>query len=293
MYGNVMSGRKWEDNKDDKELVSKVVILVGERVIIYGNRFYYVWMIVFSQRVNIERNSLWLREKDREGGPFSRSGPLLVFLMLEGALLTGLGAPSGIIFAFCNCRGKCILALQVHLPWPTIASVCCFGRDWPWGLILQALTSAKARACNLKSFRAEFWLEPASCWWWGQNSALRIKLACTSLRKGQSFVTMLSLDWFPLQPYQIMAVFGETRPENCLRSSRIGPNEDDRRGTWLWGKQLWVLASMKARVFKGMFWWDKPMLSKLVQSKHSNKNWMKNYRMHSKIKTINLNNIII
>ena len=63
--------------------------------------------------------------------------------------------------------------------------------------------------------------------------ALRIKLACTSLRKGQSFVTMLSLDWFPLQPYQIMAVFGETRPENCLRSSRIGPNEDDRRGTWL------------------------------------------------------------
>ena len=75
MYGNVMSVIKWDDNKDDKQLVSKVVILVGERVVIYSNRFYYVWMIVISKRVKIEKNSLWLWEKEREGGPFSRSGP--------------------------------------------------------------------------------------------------------------------------------------------------------------------------------------------------------------------------
>ena len=31
-------------------------------------------------------------------------------------------------------------------------------------------------------------------------------------------------------------------------SSRIDPNEDDLRGTWHWGDELWTLALMKARV---------------------------------------------
>ena len=131
----------------------------------------------------------------------------------------------------------------------------------PWGWILQALAIPKARA----SYKGSSGTGILS----GRPETGR------SLRKPAAMMV-----WEALALAIARACDFNEEPS----SSWIVPNEDDRGETWLWGDELWTLALMKARIFKWMFWWDESMLSKLVQSKHSFKNWIKNYRMYSKIK---------